>query len=312
MDKVSVIVPAYNSEETIERCLDSILKQTYSNFEIIVINDGSTDRTEEICQRYAKVNKNVRIYTQKNQGVSSARNLGIEKSDGKYLQFVDSDDYIDSDMIENMVREIRDEREWVICGCIGEEGEQKKEIKTNAPRKMNKEETLCALMEPDSIRGYLVNKLFNRKIIWENHLCMRQDVSVCEDLIFCLEYAEHIEKAIYINRPMYHYVYREDSVTHKKYSPKRFSVIHGFEVIKEITSKYNSRQLERKVEAHYLILIIQLFVMLKRNHYTMKTKEMKMVLANMRARKLVLWGTHWDLKYKCACIPIKILSILYR
>ena len=138
---------------------------------------------------------------------------------------------------------------------------------------------------------------------------MRTDIFVCEDLIFCLEYAEHIKSATYIEESLYHYIYRDNSVTHKKYSPKRFSSLQAFEEIKKITEKYHDEKLNRNVEAHYLVLVIQLFVMLKRNHYSIRSNEMKTVLNNMKQRRLCLWKTNWDMKYKLTCIPVKILSL---
>lgn len=309
MDKVSIIVPAYNSEDTIQKCLDSILEQTYGNIEIVIINDGSIDSTKAICAGYAAENHNIKLYNQKNQGVSAARNLGIEKATGQYLQFVDADDYIDANMTERLVSETKTTRSWVICGCLSEKEDVKSVIKTSAPKKMNKLETLRALVAPDSVRGYLVNKLFDNTIIQKYNLRMRTNISVCEDLIFCLEYAEHIQVATYIEEPLYHYIFRDDSVTHKKYSSRRFSSLQAFEEIKNITKKYADRELNKSVEAHYLVLVIQLFVMLKRNHYSISSREMKIVLNNMKERQLCLWRTNWDIKYKITCIPIKILSL---
>lgn len=311
MDKVSVIVPAYNSEDTIRRCLDSILKQTYKNIELIVINDGSTDSTEAICKEYTVEFDNICLYNQKNQGVSAARNLGIDRATGRYLQFVDADDYIDENMTEQLVSEFERTGNWVICGCLGHNGDTCTAIKTSAPETMNRLETMRALVAPDSVRGYLVNKLFENEILQKYQLHMRTDIFACEDLIFCLEYAEHIECATYIAEPLYHYIFRDDSVTHKRYSPKRFTYIQAFEEIKKITEKYHDQKLNKNVESHYLVLIIQLFVMLKRNHYSARSREMKTVLNNMKRRQLCLWTTNWDLKYKLTCIPIKILSLFY-
>lgn len=309
MDKVSIIVPAYNSEDTIRRCLDSILKQTYENIEIIIVNDGSTDSTEAICSQYAALSDKIYLYNQKNQGVSAARNCGMAKATGKYLQFVDADDYIEANMTERLVSAAGKEGNWVICGCLSDTADTCTVIKTSAPERMNRIETLRALVEPDSIRGYLVNKLFENEILKKYNLHMRTDIFVCEDLIFCLEYAAHIQASVYLDEPLYHYIYRDDSVTHKKYSPKRFSSLQAFEEIKKITEKYCDERLNENVESHYLVLVIQLFVMLKRNHYALKSKEMNTVLNNMKQRRLCLWKTNWDMKYKVTSIPIKILSL---
>ena len=313
MDKVTFIIPAYNAELTIGKCLESIIHQTYKNLEILIINDGSTDETEAVCRSYQAKDPRIKILSQKNAGVSAARNKGISMATGKFLQFVDADDYIESDMTQKLVEKANGDVTvgLVICGCLGEKDGQQTIVPTAAKDKMERIELLRALLEPDSVRGYLVNKLFYKNIIDEANLLMRTDIHVCEDLIFCIEYAAFINKAVYVKHPYYHYVYREDSVTHKKFSPKRFSVLKAFEEIEKITDPYKDKELDKKVEAHYLILIIQLWAMLIRNHYSYKTKEMKYIMKNMKKRKLCLWGTNWDMKYKVTCVPIKILSYIF-
>lgn len=101
-DTVSIIVPIYNKEKYLEKCLDSILGQTYRDLEIILVDDGSTDNSLAICQRYAEKDLRIKIYHKSNGGVSSARNLGLEKSTGKYISFVDPDDFIHSEFIEQL------------------------------------------------------------------------------------------------------------------------------------------------------------------------------------------------------------------
>ena len=101
-DTVSIIVPIYNKEKYLEKCLDSILGQTYRDLEIILVDDGSTDNSLAICQRYAEKDPRIKIYHKPNGGVSSARNLGLEKSTGKYISFVDPDDFIHSEFIERL------------------------------------------------------------------------------------------------------------------------------------------------------------------------------------------------------------------
>ena len=107
---VSVIVPIYNAENTLERCLSSIKNQSYTNFEVIMINDGSTDNSESICKKFVEKDKRYVLYTQENRGVSSARNLGLKKVKGRYIQFIDSDDEIAEECINNMLSAM-------ICHC---------------------------------------------------------------------------------------------------------------------------------------------------------------------------------------------------
>ncbi len=115
--KVSIIVPIYNSEKNLDRCVNSILRQSYKNLELILINDGSTDSSLDICNNFRKLNENIIVIDQKNMGVSAARNIGLRYATGDLIQFVDSDDYIDSDMTESLVNCIRENNaDLVICG----------------------------------------------------------------------------------------------------------------------------------------------------------------------------------------------------
>ena len=101
-DLISIIIPMYNSEKTLNRCIESVLKQTYSNIEVVLINDGSTDNSRNICEEFAKKDNRIVLVNKENEGVGKARNTGLEVSNGKYISFVDSDDYIESNMIENL------------------------------------------------------------------------------------------------------------------------------------------------------------------------------------------------------------------
>lgn len=102
--KISIIIPVYNGEKTIERCINSIINNNYENIEIIVINDGSNDRTLEILEKIKKVEKRLKVISQKNSGVSAARNLGIKNSTGDYIYFMDADDYIEENCIKTVMK----------------------------------------------------------------------------------------------------------------------------------------------------------------------------------------------------------------
>ncbi len=113
--KISVIIPVYNAENYLEECLNSVLLQPYKNLEILLINDGSTDSSYEICQRYAETDQRIKLYSQENQGVSVARNLGIEKATGDFIHFVDSDDYISPNMYTDLMEYIHTYQLDIIC-----------------------------------------------------------------------------------------------------------------------------------------------------------------------------------------------------
>lgn len=106
-EKISVIIPVYNCEKYLNKCVDSVLNQTYTNYEIILIDDGSTDRSSEICDKYEKVSKKVKVLHQKNSGVSQARNNGVDIAEGKYICFLDSDDYIEKEYFKFAIEKMQ-------------------------------------------------------------------------------------------------------------------------------------------------------------------------------------------------------------
>ena len=118
MEKISVIVPVYNSEAYLENCLNSIIQQTYQNLEIILVNDGSTDGSDELCKSYAEAHRNVTVLNQKNLGLSAARNSGIRYAQGEYLFFLDADDLLHPSAIKTLVDNATDNRNLVICDYL--------------------------------------------------------------------------------------------------------------------------------------------------------------------------------------------------
>ena len=134
MCKVSIIVPIYNAEKYLERCLDSLISQSFRDIEILAINDGSIDRSLEILKRYESIDNRIKIINNSNVGVSETRNIGIMESKGEFIVFVDSDDWIDKDMIEKMYKFMTNEKsDMVICTYIREFREYSKEKKFNLP-----------------------------------------------------------------------------------------------------------------------------------------------------------------------------------
>ena len=116
-DLVSIIIPVYNTEKYLSKCLESVINQTYKNLEIILINDGSTDKSKEICESFAKKDKRIQILNKENSGVSSARNHGMRLAKGQYIAFIDGDDYAEENYIEELLKNLKQtESDCVLCG----------------------------------------------------------------------------------------------------------------------------------------------------------------------------------------------------
>lgn len=218
MEKVSIIIPIYNSDKTIDRCLKSIINQTYRNIEVICINDGSFDNSYKILQNYLKTDSRIKVINQTNKGVSSARNNGIKNSTGKYIMFVDADDYLKDNMIELLVKSIKkDSSDLLICNYDVKCKNYIKEHKSIKNDKvMNKKEFLKDYGKFQ--KGELINQPWNKLYI-KSKIRKLFDESMClgEDLIFNVNYIENIEKISYIDENLYVYdLTIEDSLT-KKY-----------------------------------------------------------------------------------------------
>lgn len=199
----SVIVPVYNVEDVLDRCIESVLVQTYKDFELLLIDDGSNDQSLQICLRYAALDNRVRVVHQDNSGVSAARNKGLSKAKGKYIVFIDSDDYVDEDYLSSFCDIDGD---LVIDSFIIEDEEknvinyvqtQFDMIRLNDIEKCNKfiEESICVFA-----------KRFKKSIIDENRIIFEESINLGEDTCFVVDYMQYIDCIIMRPACTYHYV----------------------------------------------------------------------------------------------------------
>ena len=208
--KVSIIIPIYNAEKHLRRCIDSVLKQDFEDFELILMNDGSRDSSGMICDTYAEKDERVRVVHKENSGVSDTRNQAMTLARGEYLQFLDSDDWITPDATGLLVRMAKEhDCEMVIADfyrVIGERLSPKGKIREDGI--LSREDFAMEMMEnpADFYYGVLWNKLYRRDIIEKNNLCMDKDISWCEDFIFNMEYIRHVKQVYALHVPMYYYV----------------------------------------------------------------------------------------------------------
>lgn len=227
MDMISVIVPMYNAENTIVRCIESIITQSYNNLEIILIDDGSQDRTLQICREYIKVDARIKVYSQNNTGVSAARNLGINKAHGTFLQFVDSDDYIDPNMCSSLIQKTQNNMDLVICGynnLFNNRIESCKCMDLTVYKLEDLEETFPFLLEKFMLQGPC-NKLYRKDKIVEKFDC---SLDLGEDLIFNLNYLSKINCITIISKELYTYVHENTNSLTEKFR------VNGFDIAKKL------------------------------------------------------------------------------
>lgn len=213
---VSIIVPIYNAEKYIRRCIDSVLCQEYTDFELILADDGSKDSSGSICDEYAAKDSRVHVIHKENTGVSDTRNMAISQATGTYLQFLDSDDWITPDATKLLVRAATEHHcDLVISDfyrVVGERVSHKGDIEDDGV--LTREEFAEHMMEnpADFYYGVLWNKLYRRDLIEKHNLRMDESVSWCEDFLFNLEYILHAEVFYALQAPIYYYVKTKGSL----------------------------------------------------------------------------------------------------
>ncbi len=220
---ISVIVPVYNTENKLKKCIESILNQTYTDIELILVDDGSTDLSLDICRDFEMKDKRVRVYSQKNSGVSVARSLGLDMATGEYVGFIDSDDYIESCMFENLVEFMHEGYDFAACGhvCETEEGVTQEATSGNIRSLNSLEEILICMFSPDGCGPNVCNKLFRRDIIEKFDIRFSKEYVIGEDMIWLYIYVDNCHKGIYDPIHYYHYVTRKDSAYHRRFTDKK-------------------------------------------------------------------------------------------
>ena len=208
---ISVIVPVYNVEKYLERCIDSILKQTYSDLEILLIDDGSSDNSGKICDEYAKKDNRIKVIHKKNGGISDVRNVGIENAKGDYIGFVDSDDYIADDMFETLYKLSNENNADISIVSFYEMYNGKligvRDDKTLT--KMDKQEALKELLIDTNIQSYMWNKLFKKELFDNLRFPLGKNF---EDIATVLLIFERANKVVLLQDPKYYYLRRDDSI----------------------------------------------------------------------------------------------------
>ncbi len=212
---ISVIVPIYNSQQTLHRCVDSILSQTFTDFELLLVDDGSPDNSGVICDEYTKKDHRVKVIHQANQGAAAARNAGLEIAAGKYIAFCDSDDMVSIYWLERLIHWANGETLPLCSYCNDSENLGRKKILSIQAAEIVPSKELFSFNQA-GIAGFLCNSLFEKDIIDKHHLRLRTQKDkgdYNEDLLFALQYIRHISKIVYTGYTDYLYDVREGSLS---------------------------------------------------------------------------------------------------
>lgn len=215
MVSVSIIIPIYNCGSSLRRCLDSIISQKYADFEVLLVNDGSTDDSEQICLEYVDKDERFRYFPKKNGGVSSARNLGLCHAQGQYITFIDSDDYIGRDYLSKLIKYIHPDS-LVQCGLKRVSGTVVTDIKCVQHALATSSMTDIL----DHIRGFACSKLYDRALIEQHSIRFDEKMTLAEDLCFVLDYIYYAQCVTFIPENEYYYIENQQSASFKLHKPE--------------------------------------------------------------------------------------------
>lgn len=239
MCEISIIVPVYKVEKYLEKCVDSILAQTFTDFELILVDDGSPDRSGAMCDEYAQKDSRVRVIHKENGGLSSARNAGIDVAKGRYLGFVDSDDYIAADMYELLYQEItQSQADLAICGIYDVYEGKDPVTKSVIHKTVSADEALLLILQGNNISVHAVNKLYRRELFQNLRY---PEGKYHEDSFVIVDLLEMCQKVAINSQQKYFYYHRLGSINTEKFSDKQFEFIEAWEI--------NERELKGKGQA---------------------------------------------------------------
>ena len=267
---VTVIVPVYNVEKYIQKCIDSIVNQTYKNLEIILVNDGSKDNSLNICLANSRNDRRIIVINKDNEGVSKARNVAIEKAKGQYLVFIDSDDWVHSTYIETLVEVItKNDADAVAVGFV------KVNELTNKEEKSPITDDICILDRMQTLNqacdphrpwvGYACGKILKKMIIDRYQIRFNESVLMCEDSLFHYEFFSHADKIIKLPDCLYYYLQRKTSATNsaKKNSSIYENKLKGLSCSISIASNYPDSIFEKRIinaiQETYLHLLLAIY-----------------------------------------------------
>ena len=311
MPKISIIVPVYNVEEYIHRCIDSILAQTFTDFELILVNDGSPDQCGKICDEYAENDSRIKVIHKKNGGLSDARNAGLEIAQGEYIGFVDSDDFIESDMYEKLYNACID-NDVCLSMCARYDVYQNKKTSLftlDAEELWTSDLAIGKFLMWDTIDSSACDKLIKRSLFNNIRFPIGR---YNEDIYIIPRIIHHSGKIVHIGEPKYNYFHRLDSITTETYSDKKLDLLEACDILKNLIYKYYPNHKTRFESFYYRNLVFLNSIIqskeIKRKNYNSYKLLYELLLKNIF--KLLL-NPYVDkmIKFKSILILLKIYSL---
>lgn len=314
MAKVSVIMPIYNSEKTIKNTISSVINQSFKDFELILINDGSTDNSELICKQFTTKYKNIIYKKIENNGVSNARNIGLGIASGEYVTFIDSDDTYEIDALKNLYNAINiDKADFVIAGYKRINTNNNKTVTKNIENNIYSKKEFNKIIEKsqnNNLFNQLWNKIYKLKIIKNNKIFFDTNISLGEDYKFNLEYIKNINYIVSSNKIVYNYI-NSDYGLNTKYRKNRLDInMSNMRILEKIyrEEEYNLDYINKK----YIITLLSGIKNICQNPNKKEIrKELKLFVDNTKYKEKISNNVHFFYKIVAATLRIKNVTILY-
>lgn len=295
MDKIiSVVVPVYNIEQYLRRCLDSIINQSYKKLEIILIDDGSTDSSGEICDEYKNKDNRIVVVHKKNEGVSQARNFGMSMATGDFISFVDGDDTIEKDMFFTLINNAcKYNADLSCCGVrfIYLDGNESSVCIDKKPQKVNKQDVIKGFFCDSQMKIVLYgpyNKLIKRDIIQK--VSFDRNLRLGEDLLFVFECIQHCNNFVFQYDNLYNYIKREGSATTKEFSLKKLDYLIAGKKIVEVCKQQCPEEQECANNWYYINVLNHVRMLAAYPEVKGKCAEKyKMYCKYLKENKKIIW-----------------------
>lgn len=266
-DLISIIVPIYNVEKYLNKCIESIVNQTYENIEIILIDDGSNDNSGIICDEYAKKDNRIIVVHKENGGVSSARNKGLKIAKGEWISFVDADDWIEQTFCQTLLNKVTQEQaDIALCGYNRITDNRIEKINANNQEVfLNSNEYLVKSLNPQTGFGFCHMKLIKKEVL--KSISFNERIEVGEDALFNIQLSTYIKKAVFLKQPLYNYRINNQSVVKRYDENYANKYLKSMKIIEEyIWQEYNEEN-EENIE-------------IKQNYYNFVAYHIMLIIVN--------------------------------
>lgn len=311
MKKVSIIVPVYNIENFISGCIESLINQTYTNIEIILVDDGSTDGSAALCDEYAKKGSQIKVIHKQNGGLSSARNTGLSVAKGTYIMFVDGDDYLSLNAVELLVNLLsKSDTDFIQFDYLETESEYSQNIDRTVFNPVVISNTKAIFEKLYDIGGAAASactKFYKKELF--NNLSFKEGI-IHEDEYFTTYLLQNAKSVMYIPCKLYYYVMRQNSIVKSKFSKKKFDSLFISLDRMEQLEKLGYSDLLEKEKSRYFLTAVSLWCSAKNAHDKMSVKKATESIQHIISKPMALTGK-FKILYNLCKININLLIVYY-